>query len=458
MKDEIRLNRLLILVALLVFLHTVIRYFFSRGMFFDGVTYAAVSQHWSEGLGSTWQPHYHNRDYPFYAHPPLLYMMLGSLFRTLGNYWWVENLYNALTFVVSISLSIALFRMVFPEYRNRFGFVLIGLAALPIWAWSFRSTMMENTVLVFSLSALCFLMLARKRSIYWIMPAGFCIGLGMFTKGPVALFPLSFFLLYDISMHLFSWRTFYHSFLLLIIPAAMLGFVWIVWRDSHSFFNQYFHQQILGSLSGTDGRLSIFRKVVLELLPLLITGVALWVLARRKGTSLPTSRILFLTLVGLSASIPLLISGKQRAFYLMPSLTFFALSWAIIASIFLQNSMLIIYKAHSKKMWFVVLMGLVLSMGWMICCLPAYNRDADIQHDVIRISEKVPHRSLIGCDSITAVHWPTVAYFARYGQFTISDVGEMEYYISRHNPPESGWKKVAIGLRYFELYQRHHDN
>ena len=53
-----------------------------RGMFLDGVTYAAIAKNLSLNHGTLWQPFYSETIFPyFYEHPPLAIYAESLLFR-----------------------------------------------------------------------------------------------------------------------------------------------------------------------------------------------------------------------------------------------------------------------------------------------------------------------------------------------------------------------------------------
>src|SRR5213592_3115017 len=82
-----------------------------RGMFVDGVTYAAIARNLAEGRGSFWQPFYTATVYPAFHEQPPLGMWLESLwFRALGDRPYVERLYAACTAAATAVLIAAIWR------------------------------------------------------------------------------------------------------------------------------------------------------------------------------------------------------------------------------------------------------------------------------------------------------------------------------------------------------------
>ena len=67
------------------------------GMFFDGVTYATISRNLAIGVGDLAHPSLVPGDAGFYDSPPLVFLLESGFFRALGDHYWVEKIYSALT-------------------------------------------------------------------------------------------------------------------------------------------------------------------------------------------------------------------------------------------------------------------------------------------------------------------------------------------------------------------------
>src|SRR5438445_8751477 len=67
------------------------------GMFFDGVTHAAIARNMAAGTGDFWHPVFSPNDGTGYHEQPTLGFWLESLlFRALVAHFWVERLYSAI--------------------------------------------------------------------------------------------------------------------------------------------------------------------------------------------------------------------------------------------------------------------------------------------------------------------------------------------------------------------------
>src|SRR5689334_12523447 len=82
-----------------------------RGMFLDGVTYAAISRNLAAGRGTFWDPFYTATLYPhFREHPPLGFGLQAIFFAVLGDHLFVERLYSVAAGALTAVLIVWLWR------------------------------------------------------------------------------------------------------------------------------------------------------------------------------------------------------------------------------------------------------------------------------------------------------------------------------------------------------------
>jgi 4-amino-4-deoxy-L-arabinose transferase-like glycosyltransferase len=63
-----------------------------EGMFFDGVTYAAISRNLAIGKGTFWDVYFRG-NWRFSEHPPLMFGIQALFFKTLGDHYLTERFY-----------------------------------------------------------------------------------------------------------------------------------------------------------------------------------------------------------------------------------------------------------------------------------------------------------------------------------------------------------------------------
>jgi len=110
------------------------------------------------------------------------------------------------------------------EYRKYSWLPAILWVLIPMNVWSYSHNLLENTMSFFTILSMYFLI---KASIYkfkffkYLIPSSICIVFGFLTKGPVALFPLSFFFLLFLVDRTFDFKKFVFYSMLLILFVAI---------------------------------------------------------------------------------------------------------------------------------------------------------------------------------------------------------------------------------------------
>src|SRR5215475_1169660 len=118
-----------------------------RGMFIDGVTYAAIARNLAEGRGSFWAPFYTATLYPrFHEHPPLGLWLQSLWFRAFGDHLFVERAY-AVTAASATALLISVIwrRLTDDSNARHYDWLPILLWILiPVVSWTVVGNMLET--------------------------------------------------------------------------------------------------------------------------------------------------------------------------------------------------------------------------------------------------------------------------------------------------------------------------
>ena len=76
---------------------------FTKGMFFDGLTYASIARNINEGVGTLWVPSYTPTIHPeFYEHPPFSFGLHSIFYRLFGDEPWVDRIYPYTMYGLSV--------------------------------------------------------------------------------------------------------------------------------------------------------------------------------------------------------------------------------------------------------------------------------------------------------------------------------------------------------------------
>jgi 4-amino-4-deoxy-L-arabinose transferase-like glycosyltransferase len=318
----------------------------SRGMFRDGVLYAAISRNLATGIGGWWSPRYTMHPSVFHEHPPGAFWLQSLWFHVLGDAVWVEALYSAATGVLLLLLLAAVWRRLAPHDEHTPGAWAPAILFLssPLVSWIYASNMLENSLVLFTTAAtVCVLAAVTKpaRSAWaWGGIAGLLVGAAVLVKGPVGTFPVAVPVAAGLVGLARSRRAVLATLAGNAAGAALVaGAVWSS-EAARTFLEVYGEKQILASVAGARehrasrwylvGRLGSELALPASLCVLLLAATRR---SAREHARLRCSRPAFLALlIALAASMPLLISPKQHGWYLLPSLPFYAIALALVVA------------------------------------------------------------------------------------------------------------------------------
>ena len=410
-------------------------------MFLDGITYATISRNISINEGSFWLPQYTATfGSSFYAHLPLSFFIQGAFFSFMGDHFFVERLYGLIMLVISAYLIKKFWCLIIDghNYKELFILPVVIWLTMPIVMWSFSNNILENTLTVFDLLAVYLIIFSiQKQSLIFSIIGGISIYLALLSKGPVALFPLIVPVLYKIcnphskvlsSLFLTS-LTFFALFTITIYSSS----------DAKTFIENYYNIQLAPALFSPYRpwfhlNFDILIRLFLELLvPISILIILELIRVRyriKRNPTLIKFAILFF-LIGLSASIPLIISMKQSRFYLLPSTPYFALCVSLIIAPILNIQLERIPKKINRVLKILSIPGIALVILLTITHYGKIKRDESYIHDVEKIGEIVGAQQVISGHGAVCQDWLLLAYLHRMESISYSCEGEHTYKIVR---------------------------
>lgn len=124
--------------------------------------------------------------HPYSHKPPMLFWLIRSVWEVFGNHLWVARLVPFAAMAGFLYVTARLARAVLPQQNGMTATLL--MAALPAWL-TYGSVIMFDTLLgVWTLGAMLVLWrLSQGAQFKWWLVYGGLLGLGILTKGPVAL-------------------------------------------------------------------------------------------------------------------------------------------------------------------------------------------------------------------------------------------------------------------------------
>jgi hypothetical protein len=453
----------LLLVVVAVAIIIVVPDLLKQGMFMDGQQYACVSKNLANNKGSFWKPILSEtwqiqEKKEFLEHPPLFYFLESFAFKLFGEIYLTEKLFSLFTFILHLLLIYLLYKEnVGTDFKKNTWIVIFCWSIIPIVSWVFQNNMIEELLSVFTLLSVYFSIKAihlNKHALIYILFSGLFIFFASLTKGLPGFFPilvpfLCFFILKKPSLE----KTIFYSFILVLIPTLIYTAIFLFNQEAKDSLMFYFKNRLLHRVSNqpsTDYRLFTLVGLLQELLPLFILLSIILVINKFKKTSIlfnseNKKTIIFFTLIGVSASFPLMLTMVQNKFYFFPALPYFAIAFGLIIHVYIKQLLLNNRVEKSKLFIFFIGCGMLLfSVVYSIKQINKFSRDEKIINDVNSIIESVGKNKIIGVEKDIYYRWNFQFYLLRFGDISI------EHTEKKHNHFLSYKSTIKQDTNYFQ--------
>jgi 4-amino-4-deoxy-L-arabinose transferase-like glycosyltransferase len=312
------------------------------------------------GIGSFWKPFfaesfwlpYDNGPF-FFGHPPLQFWLQSLLFRIMGDSIAVENIYNFIILVSSVTAIVKIWQKFFEENAD-----LRSYSWLPVLCWyalvivyySIPNNFLDSTMALFCMLSCYFQLRFLKQkdklsfqNIWLLLAAGTSIFLACLTKGPVGLYPLAFSMIYIIVYDRGQFIKGIKITFIVLATLLVLLSITLLYKPAYAFLSVYFEGQVVQALlqkrekagKGLAGHLYLLTELLRNIYPHLAALAGLYLLGFlfKTKTALSSEVIKIfqvMLLVAGSAILPILLSIKQYPHYLLPSLPFVAILFAAL--------------------------------------------------------------------------------------------------------------------------------
>lgn len=440
-----------------------------QGMFLDGITYASISKNLANGFGSLWFPQYTQTHFKnFHEHPPLVFGIQSIFFSLFGDGFLTERIYSFFTAILT-AIGIVLNWNLFNKTKEYSWLPVLLWIATPIIFWSYQSNMLENTLTFWCLFSVYFISKGSlNNNFFHLALGGVFILLAFLSKGPVGLFPLATVgLLWLTNKEITLGKTIFYS--LIVLLSFILNFYLVALWQPNLIENlqQYYNIQVLPSVNNsrettTGNHFAILGRLFLELSFPIVILVTLLIFHKNKKITIeliPYKTILFFILIGLSASAPLIVTLKQRGYYLVTALPYFIIG----LSFFIVPYLKILTKNISQKRVIhfrnVSYIFIAASLLFSFLQFGKYSRDELKIEDIKKITKEIPKNSIIGATPSLVTEWGTVAYLVRYGNISMITNDNQTYILtqSTENLPSNlkdSFKELDLNLNEYKLYKR----
>ncbi len=453
-----------------------------EGIFLDGVTYASISRNLAIGKGSFWHPYYRG-DWGFYEHPPLMFGIQALFFKVFGDHYFTEKIYSFVVWIVTILLIRHTWKTALADNYERYSYALPLLfwCLAPTVTWGYTNNILDCTMALFDLAAVLVIYKGITSSKWAYTFAGaLFIFAAVLTKGPVGAFPLAVPVLYWLVFSWRNWKEFRHALgqtLLLTILLATGIFLLFQFPDSRSSIDRYLHEQLVAALAGKReitgggmGRLALVYDLVMQMLVPILLSVIVVIAARGLKVLIPKYRhgktALFFLLVAVSASLPIMLSVKQRTFYLVPSLPYYVMALCFVVYpyyVALTDRLRVGDKSlrYFKVTATVVSLALGVYLGSKI---GKPGRDHELLADIKYIGQNVPKDEVVGICAEKDKDYAFLAYMQRYNRMEVNPLFYIPDYVLIDKEvcnndmipiiSTIGFRKQEFGLEKYELYKK----
>ncbi|MFH2141705.1 MAG: glycosyltransferase family 39 protein [Bacteroidota bacterium] len=464
------------LITIAVLIGLTVPVLIQDGMFMDAMLYTSVSHNLSQGIGTFWFPQFSLLNVgglpSFHEQPPLVFGIQSLFFRLFGDSMYIERLYTFLTMCITAFLIHRIWREIFSN-GNKLKFYswipLILWITIPVCFWSYSNNMHENTMGIFTLTSVLFTykaLRATKFQILMLVTSGIFIFLATFSKGLPGFFPISVPFLYWLTTKKIKFsKAIFYTFIIIIIPLIGYFILFLIPESNESLstylFKRAFHR--INEVPTVENRFYILYRIFTELLPqILFIGLLFLVSAVRKIKTRKNEQIresLFFISVGLSASVPLMLTLVQKGFYFVPALPMFSIGLSILAAPIILNLTERIDIYNNKFKIFLIFSAIlfVFISGFALMQKGKVSRNKEMLNDVYLIGKVVPTKSTI---SIPQAMWndnSLQCYLIRYFNISVEPGYCNQFFLLDNQLKDDSlinFKKIDIQTQKYTLYKR----
>lgn len=446
------------------------------GMFMDAMLYTSVSHNLSLGIGTFWHPQFSLYNIAglksFHEQPPLVFGIQALFFKVLGDSMYIERLYTFLTMLITSFLINKLWKEIFKEHLTllSYGWLPIILwITIPVCFWSYSNNMHENTMGIFSLSAVLIYYKNNRsgnQKFSSLVLVGFFVFLATLSKGIPGFFPVTIPFLYWLSINRFPFKTVVYQTLIITLTPVFIYLVLLLFPEANDSLTTYFFKRVLYRINDVptvDNRFYILLRLLLELLPQIIITIIILFFIKTKATVkvIAGNKKLsfFFISVGIISSLPLMLTLVQKGFYFVPSLPFFAIGLSILIAPKISELIdKININSGKYKLFFLIttiLFFVVSSFGVMQ--KGKYSREKVILEDVYAIGSIVPKLAVVSIPNSLWNDWSLQCYLARYYSISLEPNELMNFYIVEKNGIDTNltcYQKVNLKTQKYDLYKK----
>lgn len=462
-------------ISLAIAIVLVLPHLVQEGMFMDGNLYLSVSKNLSMGIGTFWEPIFSDSwevagKETFHEQPPLFFAIEALWFKIFGYHILVERGFSLFTAIITAFVINKIWKHVnkdHPALTKVNWLPFLYWVSIPLIFWSFHNNVIENTLSIFTLISVYYIIKSKdadQKRFFYLFLAGAVVFLASLTKGVPGLFPIG-----TIGLFWLVYRK--GSFLkavvdTLFVAAVVIGLYTVILNSSEVAYESlsfYFEKRLVGRINNAatvNSRFWVLVRLISDVAPIIGVSLVLLLIGKWKkfNFSIQWKHVMFFLLVGISGSIPLMLTLVQKGFYFVPSLPYFAISIAFISAPVVS---ILIEKINTEKLGFrtfsiVSIVALIGSFSYSVAQIGKTNQDHNLLHDVKLIGAEVPHFSSVTISTGHNARWEFQTYLMRYYNICLDPNAESSCYYLRKkgNTLGSEYQKLELNTKSYDLFKK----
>ncbi len=443
------------------------------GIFMDGMLYISVGKNLSEGIGTFWNQSFSKTCmFEYHEQPPLYGGLIAIYFKLFGQSMYTERIFCFSFFAFTLFVIYKFWKQLdITSEQKKHAFVpLLFFSITPVVFWAFQNHVEETVMTVFDLTAIYFIHKAcfkNEKTYLNLFVSALFIVLATLTKGIQGLFPIgSIALIWITKPNLKSLKSHFLSTLYLASMFVLIySILLFIFPDAYISFKKYFSIRLVNTFNHvgatTENRFYLLFKLLNELIPVATLTFIIYLIGRNKINNssfgnVKKQEFYWLLLIGLSGSLPLMITLEQRGFYLVTAFPYFILAFSLLASHYL--SFIIFHSEKSKKaLRIFTLIVLISGISFCFISFSKTKRDEELLHDVYLTKSIFKQGELVGIPENMWNDWNLQTYMIRYNYVSLSMAKNNRYYIIRKDLEQTivpvNYEKLNLPTQFFDIYE-----
>lgn len=435
----------------------------TRGMFMDGLIYSGVAKSMSQGIGSFWHPSYTLTSFPsFYEHPPLMMWLMSLWFRLFGASILTAKFYSIAITIVCAVLVVCVWKRMGGKPGLSWLPLLMCTLIPPISHFA-NNNVLEFTMAVFVLASV-WCMLGEKHVWLGHFAAGILLACAFLTKGLTGLFPLVLPVLVWITGSKIErgfWRTVVLTFSVLAGAILSLGALLLLNNDAAEFLRIYLNHQVLDGMhvQTVDSRFYVVGRFFIH--TAIIVGVAVLLLllgqfgkesSLKFANTFGRNRMAWtMMLLALCGVLPMIVSTKQRDFYLLTAFPFWALAMASLMSPYVETRCRWVSSKAATVIAVVVLVASIAANAYM-CGKP--GRDKALIGDMDCIAPCLDEGEVVTVPKALVYQYNLQGYYYMERGVSLGDRERCRHLLTTDEyPADSTYREVPLPTEQYHLYE-----